>query len=211
MQTLNFCYSYFSKILLLLLSIVAIFFNFFYTFDFLFGNSYFIYAQISIWEIKPVEKKIFNIEQSFGKEENKDTSMVYEVNPIVDNFSQRMISFDHQDNLLGTYEVNPISKNIQHILYPDNAFPETYMQPFNQTSLNKNFMLSYSRGYVSSSFSTHDLSKDILSIETHKGNKQNQYTNFLIESKISLAKPGINNTNILSTSNRTEVIYQINK
>ena len=115
MQTLNFCYSYFSKILLLLLSIVAIFFNFFYTFDFLFGNSYFIYAQISIWEIKPVEKKIFNIEQSFGKEENKDTSMVYEVNPIVDNFSQRMISFDHQDNLLGTYEVNPISKNIQHI------------------------------------------------------------------------------------------------
>ena len=85
------------------------------------------------------------------------------------------------------------------------------MQPFNQTSLNKNFMLSYSRGYVSSSFSTHDLSKDILSIETHKGNKQNQYTNFLIESKISLAKPGINNTNILSTSNRTEVIYQINK
>ena len=57
-------------------------------------------------------------------------------------------------------------------------------------------MLSYSRGYVSSSFSTYDLSKDILSVESHNGNKQKQYTNYMIEPKLSLARPGTNNTNI---------------
>lgn len=206
MQTFNFCYSYFSKKLLLLLSIITIIFIFFYTFDFLFGNSHFIDAQISIREIKPIEKKIFNIEQSLGKAEDKDTSMVYEVNPVVGKFSQRITPFNLQDNLPATYELDPISKNIQHIFYPDYVIPETYLQSFNQTSLSNIYMLSYSRGYVSSSFSTYDLSKDILSVESHNGNKQKQYTNYMIEPKLSLARPGTNNTNILSTSNHTEVI-----
>ena len=48
-------------------------FIFFLVFDFFFGNSHFIYAQISIREIKPIEKKIFNIEQSLGKAEDKDS------------------------------------------------------------------------------------------------------------------------------------------
>lgn len=208
MQTFNFCYSYFSKKLLLLLSIITIIFIFFYTFDFLFGNSHFIHAQINIREIKPIEKKIFNIEQSLGKAEDSSGSIVYEVNPTVGNFTQRItpVSVNLKDNL-ATYELNPISKKYQYIFYPDYVIPETTLQPFSQTSLSNNiYLVSYSKGYSSSSFSTYGLSKEDLSIETHNGNKQKQYTDYSIEPKLSLARPEINNTNIFSMSNNTEVI-----
>jgi hypothetical protein len=208
MQSFNLCYNFFAKNFLLSLSIFPLIFIFFLVFEVFFGNAHFIYAQISIIEIKPIEKKIVNVEQNLAKTENKNTSLVYEINPIVNDFSQRIISLDSQNNLLGTYEVNPISKNIQHIIYPDNSIPETYMQPFNQNGLNKNFILSYARGYVYSSFSIHELGEDVLSSEISNGKKQKQqqYTSYMIEPKISLAIPGINDFNISSTSNYTETI-----
>ena len=208
MQSFNLCYNFFAKNFLLSLSIFPLIFIFFLVFEVFFGNAHFIYAQISIIEIKPIEKKIVNVEQNLAKTENKNPSLVYEINPIVNDFSQRIISLDSQNNLLGTYEVNPISKNIQHIIYPDNSIPETYMQPFSQTGLNKNFILSYARGYVYSSFSIHELGEDVLSSEISNGKKQKQqqYTSYMIEPKISLARPGINDFNISSTSNYTETI-----
>ena len=208
MQSFNLYYNFFAKNFLLSLSIFPLIFIFFLVFEVFFGNAHFIYAQISIIEIKPIEKKIVNVEQNLAKTENKNTSLVYEINPIVNDFSQRIISLDSQNNLLGTYEVNPISKNIQHIIYPDNSIPETYMQPFNQTGLNTNFILSYARGYVYSSFSIHELGEDVLSSEISNGKKQKQqqYTSYMIEPKVSLARPGINDFNISSTSNYTETI-----
>lgn len=208
MQSFNLYYNFFGKNFLLSLSIFPLIFIFFLVFEVFFGNAHFIYAQISIIEIKPIEKKIVNVEQNLAKTENKNTSLVYEINPIVNDFSQRIISLDSQNNLLGTYEVNPISKNIQHIIYPDNSIPETYMQPFNQTGLNTNFILSYARGYVYSSFSIHELGEDVLSSEISNGKKQKQqqYTSYMIEPKVSLARPGINDFNISSTSNYTETI-----
>ena len=208
MQSFNLCYNFFAKNFLLSLSIFPLIFIFFLVFEVFFGNAHFIYAQISIIEIKPIEKKIVNVEQNLAKTENKNPSLVYEINPIVNDFSQRIISLDSQNNLLGTYEVNPISKNIQHIIYPDNSIPEIYMPPFNQDGLNKNFILSYARGYVYSSFSIHELGEDVLSSEISNGKKQKQqqYTSYMIEPKISLARPGINDFNISSTSNYTETI-----
>jgi len=208
MQSFNLYYNFFAKNFLLSLSIFPLIFIFFLVFEVFFGNAHFIYAQISIIEIKPIEKKIVNVEQNLAKTENKNTSLVYEINPIVNDFSQRIISLDSQNNLLGTYEVNPISKNIQHIIYPDNSIPEIYMPPFNQDGLNKNFILSYARGYVYSSFSIHELGEDVLSSEISNGKKQKQqqYTSYMIEPKISLARPGINDFNISSTSNYTETI-----
>ena len=47
------------------------------------------------------------------------------------------------------------------------------MQPFNQSGLNKNFILSYARGYVSSSFSIHELGEDVLSSEISNGKSKN--------------------------------------
>lgn len=198
MQSFNLCYNFFAKNFLLSLSIFPLIFIFFLVFEVFFGNAHFIYAQISIIEIKPIEKKIVNVEQNLAKTENKNSSLVYEINPIVNDFTQRIISLDSQNNLLGTYEVNPMSNNIQHIIYPDNSIPETYMQPFNQSGLNKNFILSYARGYVSSSFSIHELGEDVLSSEISNGKKQKQqqYTSYMIEPKISLARPGINDFNI---------------
>lgn len=208
MQSFNLCYNFFAKNFLLSLSIFPLIFIFFLVFEVFFGNAHFIYAQISIIEIKPIEKKIVNVEQNLAKTENKNSSLVYEINPIVNDFTQRIISLDSQNNLLGTYEVNPMSNNIQHIIYPDNSIPETYMQPFNQSGLNKNFILSYARGYVSSSFSIHELGEDVLSSEISNGKKQKQqqYTSYMIEPKISLSRPGINDFNISSTSNYTETI-----
>lgn len=216
MQIFNSCYNFFTKNFFMSLSVFSLIFIFFLVFEVCFGNAHFIYAQIKIIEIKPIEKKIFSVEQNLAKTENKNTenkntTLVYEINPIVDHFTQRITSFDSQNNLLGTYQVNPISKNIQHIIYPDNSIPETYMQPFNQTGF-KNFMLSYARGYVYSSFSfsTYQLGEDVLSSELYKGKKEKekekQYTSYMIEPKVSLARPGINNINISSTSNYTETI-----
>ena len=201
MQSFNLCYNFFAKNFLLSLSIFPLIFIFFLVFEVFFGNAHFIYAQISIIEIKPIEKKIVNVEQNLAKTENKNSSLVYEINPIVNDFTQRIISLDSQNNLLGTYEVNPMSNNIQHIIYPDNSIPETYMQPFNQSGLNKNFILSYARGYVSSSFSIHELGEDVLSSEISNGKKQKQqqYTSYMIEPKISLSRPGINDFNISRT------------
>ena len=73
MQSFNLCYNFFAKNFLLSLSIFPLIFIFFLVFEVFFGNAHFIYAQISIIEIKPIEKKIFNVEQNLAKTENKNT------------------------------------------------------------------------------------------------------------------------------------------
>ena len=91
MQSFNLCNNFFAKNFLLSLSIFPLIFIFFLVFEVFFGNAHFIYAQISIIEIKPIEKKIVNVEQNLAKTENKNTSLVYEINPIVNDFSQIII------------------------------------------------------------------------------------------------------------------------
>ena len=196
--------------IIFLFSIILISNYFILYFEF-FLNPQISSAQIKIIEVKPSEKRLLSVEQNNSAKETttKLNQMVYNVNPIVNPLYQNLFQLNtttavliHQNSLI-TYETTANTKQIQQILYYNYNIPETSLPEFIQRNIIELSSVSYHTSLSSSPpFTEYTMADKLIKEKPYLGIKQHQnYNNFLVEKKLSLAKPERNGPNIQNTTN----------